>query len=148
MSRLTCRCMGMSNTRVLALIRERGLDDVEAVARVLGAGGGCGSCRPDIEEMLADVRGEPVLDSLRRENRLRGDAETLRRVDAALFVSIASRLPPGTKLELLGVDGLRVELRIGHGDSAELRALVAERLRKLVCAELEVVYGGSVRPIG
>lgn len=148
MTRLICRCMGMSSTRVEALIRERGLDDVESVARVLGAGGGCGSCRPDIEEMLADRRGEPVLDSVRRENRLRGDAETLRRVDAALFVSIASRLPPGTKLELIRVDGLRVELRIANGDSAPLRALVTERLRKLVCAELDVVYGGSAPLIG
>jgi bacterioferritin-associated ferredoxin len=138
----------MSNTRVEALIREQGLDDVDSVARVLGAGGGCGSCRPDIEEILADRRGEPVLDSVRRANRLRGDAETLRRIDAALFVSIAARLPPGTKLELVGVDGLRVELRIAHGDSTDVRANIAERLRKLVCAELEIVYGGSASAIG
>ena len=141
MARLTCRCMGMSSGRVVDLIRTRGLGDVDSVARDLGAGGGCGSCRPDIEEILADLRGEPLAERIRRANLLRSEAETLRRVEAALFGSIAARLPPGTQIELVSVAGLRVELHVGRPDSAELRDLVSERLRKLVCDELEVVFG-------
>jgi len=141
MARLLCRCMGMSSRRVAELVRERGLADVESIAASLGAGGGCGSCRPDLEEILAEIRGAPLPESIRRANRLRGEAEALRRVEGALFGSIMSRLPAGTQIELVSVAGLRVDLHIARGDSPELRALVAERLQKLVCGELEVVFG-------
>jgi NifU-like protein len=140
MTRLLCRCMGMSSARVAELVRERGLSDLESIAESLGAGGCCGSCRPDLEELLADLRGAPLPESVCRANRVRGEAEALRRVDAVLFGSIVARLPPGTELELVSVAGLRVELHVAHGDAPELRALVAERLQKLVCPELEVLF--------
>ena len=38
--------------------------------RACGAGGGCGSCRPDLEEILADLRGAPLPESMpARESR-------------------------------------------------------------------------------
>ena len=140
MVRLTCRCMGLSSRRVSELVLARGLGDVEAIGQVCGAGTGCGTCRPELEEILADARGEPVLDRTRRANRERNTAEAFRRVETALFGSIAARLPPAARLELVSVDGLRVELHAAAGDGPELRALVAERLAKLVCVELEVVF--------
>jgi bacterioferritin-associated ferredoxin len=141
MARLVCRCMGMSSRQIAELVRERGLADVDSIAESLGAGGGCGSCRPDLEEILAELRGAPLPESIRRANRLRGEAEALRRVEGVLFGSIVSRLPAGTQIELVSVAGLRVDLHVAQGDAPELRALVAERLRKLVCDELEVVFG-------
>lgn len=139
MARLTCRCMGLSSRRIEALVRG-GTADLAAIGRACGAGTGCGTCRPELEEILADARGEPVLESTRRANRARNTAEAYRRVETALFGSIAARLPPAAVLELVSVDGLRVELHVAAGDSLELRALVGERLAKLVCAELEVVF--------
>ena len=132
--------MGLSSRRIADLVRERGLVDIASIGESLGAGGCCGSCRPDLEEILADLRGAPLPESIRRANRLRGESEALRRVEGVLFGSIAARLPPGVEVELLSVAGLRVELHFASGDSAELRALVAERLQKLVCGELEVVF--------
>jgi len=140
MARLICRCMGLSSRRIAELVRARGLADVDAIAESLGAGGGCGSCRPDLEEILADLCGAPLGEAIRRENRVRGEAAALRRVEATLFGSIVARLPAATELELVSVAGLRVELHVARGDSPELRALVAERLRKVVCGELEVVF--------
>ncbi len=140
MARLVCRCMGMSNRRIAEVARACSLADLQAIGEHLGAGGCCGSCRPDLEEILADLRGAPLPESIRRANRLRGECEALRRVESALFGSIAARLPPGTEVELLSVAGLRVELHLRHGDCAELRTLLAERLQKLVCGELEVVF--------
>lgn len=133
--------MGLSSRRIGELARSRGLADLDAIGRACGAGTGCGTCRPELEELLADLRGEPVAELVRRANRARNAAEALRRVETALFGSIAARLPPGARIELISVDGLRVELHASAGDSPELRALVAERLAKLVCAELEVVFG-------
>ena len=140
MARLTCRCMGLSSRRISELARGGALADLDAVGRACGAGTGCGTCHPELLEILADVRGEPVLESVRRANRARNAAEAFRRVETALFGSIAARLPASAQLELISVDGLRVELHAVRGDTPELRALVAERLAKLVCAELEVVF--------
>src|SRR5215470_9114675 len=124
MARLTCRCMGLSSRRIGELARSRGLGDVDALGRVCGARTGCGTCRPELEELLADLRGEPVLDGVRRANRSRNASESFRRVETALFGSIAARLPAGARLELISVDGLRVELHVSAGDAPELRALV------------------------
>ncbi len=140
MPRLLCRCMGMSDRAIAAAARERGLCDLDAIAESLGAGGCCGSCRPDLAELLADLRGEPLPDSQKRANRTRSEAENLRRVEAVLFGSIVARLPPGAEVELVSVAGLCAELHVARGDSPELRALLAERLQKLVCVELEVRF--------
>jgi len=132
--------MGLSSRRIEELAREKGATDLESLA-AFGAGTGCGSCRPELEEILADAAGHPVSDSVRRANRARNAAEAFRRVETALFGSIAARLPPGTRVDLVSVEGLRVELHLAANDRPEVRALVAERLAKLVCAELEVVFG-------
>ena len=140
MPRLLCRCMGMSDRSVAELVRERGLADLESIAESLGAGGCCGSCRPDLEEMLAELRGAPLPESVRRANRMRGEAEALRRVESVLYGGIVARLPPGAEVELVSVAGLCAELHVARGDSPELRALLTERLQKLVCVELEVRF--------
>jgi bacterioferritin-associated ferredoxin len=131
--------MGFSSQRIAELVRERGLADLTSLALEAGAGAGCGTCRPELEEILADIAGEPVLESVRRANRATNAAESWRRVETALL-GVAARLPPPTEVELLSVDGLRVELRLTRSDLPEVRALVTDRLRKLVCTELEVVF--------
>lgn len=139
MARLVCRCMGFSSRRIAELVRDRGLADLTSLALEAGAGAGCGTCRPELEEILADLAGEPVPETVRRANRALNASEALRRVETALL-GIAGRLPPPTEVELLSVDGLRVELRLPRNDLPELRALIKERLCKLVCPELEVVF--------
>jgi len=131
--------MGLSSRKIDELVRGQGLRDLESLAAT-GAGAGCGSCRPELEEILADAAGLPVAESVRRANRARNGAESFRRIEAALFGSIVVRLPPGTDLQLVSVDGLRVELHLGTHDAPEVRALISERLCKLVCSELEVVF--------
>jgi bacterioferritin-associated ferredoxin len=132
--------MGLSSRRIAELAREQGARDLESLA-AFGAGAGCGSCRQELEEILADAAGIPVAESVRRANRARNAVEAFRRVETALFGSIAARLPPGTRVDLVSVDGLRVELHLAGNDRPEVRALLAERLMKLVCSELEVVFG-------
>jgi bacterioferritin-associated ferredoxin len=131
--------MGLSSLRIEQLVRDRGLADLTSLALEAGAGAGCGTCRPELEEMLAELAGEAVPESLRRANRARNAAEALRRVETALL-GVAARLPPPTEVELRSMEGLRVELHLARNDLPELRALIRERLCKLVCTELEVVF--------
>jgi bacterioferritin-associated ferredoxin len=59
---LVCHCERVSDRTIRAKIRH-GADDVKAVARRCGAGGGCGGCIPAIEALLATVRPPAVVEA-------------------------------------------------------------------------------------
>jgi NifU-like protein len=52
--RLICTCFGVHETLIRKVIRENNLTTVEQVTNYTKAGGGCTSCHPDIEEILAE----------------------------------------------------------------------------------------------
>jgi NifU-like protein len=51
---LICTCFGVSETRIEREITEKSLRTVREVMKSCNAGSGCGSCRPLIEEILAN----------------------------------------------------------------------------------------------
>ena len=51
---LICTCFGVSETSIEQAIHAGGLRSVDRVTSTNGAGGGCGSCRPLIEDILDD----------------------------------------------------------------------------------------------
>ena len=137
--RLVCRCIGVSSPRILEAVLSGGLSRLEEVQTALKAGTGCGTCHPEIEEILADLRGEPVDRMRRMENAMICRQETHQRIEASLFSGIVPKLPPETVVELLGVDGLRVHLHLAPNDAA-LRELIAAKLKKFICADLEIRF--------
>ena len=54
--KIVCTCFGVSENEILRVIRENNLTTVEQVTNFCKAGGGCGGCKPDIEELLATVQ--------------------------------------------------------------------------------------------
>ena len=130
--RVVCRCLGVASPRIFEAARKQGLTSVAAVTKALRAGGGCGLCHPEIEEILADVRGEPFDPGVALENELVCRQETLARIEGALASLVAPRLAGVT------LDGLRVRVRLTGSPDAALARLIAETLRKYVCEDLEV----------
>ena len=55
---LICECFGVFDEEILRAIKENDLKTVEDVTNFTKAGGGCGKCIPDIENLLAQARGE------------------------------------------------------------------------------------------
>jgi NifU-like protein len=51
-SALVCTCFGISEDKIERLISENWIKTVAQVTSACGAGGGCGSCRPLIQDML------------------------------------------------------------------------------------------------
>jgi NifU-like protein len=51
---LICTCFGVSETSIERAIQQRSLRTIEQVTRACNAGGGCGSCRLLIEDILDD----------------------------------------------------------------------------------------------
>ena len=49
---LVCTCFGVSEETIEELVEKESLETVEEVTAACGAGGGCGSCQPLIEDIL------------------------------------------------------------------------------------------------
>ncbi|WP_414753699.1 Fe-S cluster assembly protein NifU [Anabaena sp. CCY 9910] len=52
---LVCRCFGISESKVRRVIRENNLTTAEQVTSYIKAGGGCGSCLADIDDLISAV---------------------------------------------------------------------------------------------
>lgn len=57
---LICTCFGVSEDAIENLIELNRIETVEAVTDACGAGGGCGSCQPLIEDIIDAVRRERI----------------------------------------------------------------------------------------
>lgn len=142
--RLICRCRGVASPRIVEAVRDFGLCSVADVTKVTKAGGGCGTCHPEIEEILADAMGEPVAAALRLENRLISRSETCIRIEATLDSRVRPALEPrGVLVTRFDLDDLVVRISFeGHPDEAAL-TLVREELQRFVCRDFEVVAGDA-----
>ncbi|MDV2995473.1 MAG: hypothetical protein N4J56_005127 [Chroococcidiopsis sp. SAG 2025] len=58
---LVCSCFGISETKIRRAIRENNLTTAEQVTSYVKAGGGCGSCLADIDDLIAAVQREPAV---------------------------------------------------------------------------------------
>ncbi|MBF2018563.1 MAG: Fe-S cluster assembly protein NifU [Hydrococcus sp. C42_A2020_068] len=52
---LLCRCFGVTDAKIRRVIIENNLTTAEQVTHYVKAGGGCGSCLTDIDDIIADV---------------------------------------------------------------------------------------------
>jgi NifU-like protein len=55
---LICSCFGITDPRIRRVIRENSLTTVEQVTNYVKAGGGCGTCLANIEDILFEVLAE------------------------------------------------------------------------------------------
>ncbi len=54
--KLVCKCFGVTDQQILKAIRENNLSTAEEVTNFTKAGGGCGDCMPEIQELLRSAR--------------------------------------------------------------------------------------------
>jgi bacterioferritin-associated ferredoxin len=141
--RLVCRCRGVASPRLFAALRAGAFASVADVAKALGAGGGCGLCRPEIEEILAELAGRPVDPGLALENEAVCREETRAAVERALARAARPQLDRiGARVEAVAVDGLRVRVRLARGATPEAARIVRDALLRHVCPDLEIELDG------
>jgi assimilatory nitrate reductase catalytic subunit len=56
--RTVCACFGVGRNVIMDKIREHGLVNAEEVGEILRAGTNCGSCIPEIKELIAETHGD------------------------------------------------------------------------------------------
>jgi len=108
-----CSCFNVTDIEIEKAVRENGLKTVEDVTNFTKAGGGCGGCQPQIQEILDRVNGRaaagpssavsaPHMTTLEKIDRIR----------AALDEDIRPILmKDGGDCELVDVDGTTVYIR-------------------------------------
>lgn len=143
--RLICRCIGVSSTRVVQAAQAGHLTEIAEVGLATGAGTGCGTCHPELDEVLRAAGGQPVSEAVRLENARVCAQDSFRRIEAAVDLHLMRALPPGATLELIAVDGLRVDLHLGPRDAsdssvASVEESLARKLCKLICSELDIRF--------
>ncbi|MEW5804754.1 MAG: Fe-S cluster assembly protein NifU [bacterium] len=110
--KIICRCFGVTDKKIAHIIETNNLTTVEQVTNYTKAGGGCGQCRPQIEEILADV--------LKKEREKRNTLpkkmttlEKIRLIQETLEKEIRPYLrADGGDLELVDIDGNKVYIRL------------------------------------
>lgn len=53
--RTVCACFGVGEKRIIEAIESQGLDSIESIGRVVQAGTNCGSCVPELKQILKAV---------------------------------------------------------------------------------------------
>ncbi|TVR11390.1 MAG: Fe-S cluster assembly protein NifU, partial [Phormidium sp. GEM2.Bin31] len=59
-SPLICQCFGVTETRIKRVIRDNHLTTAEEVTNYIKAGGGCGSCLAELDDLVAEVYESPT----------------------------------------------------------------------------------------
>lgn len=159
--RVICRCFDVSQSRIARAIGDHTLSSLAEVTQHTKAGGGCGSCHIDIENMLSRARAERAraaedqrVKQAREAARIEVASTSAGITDlqrAALIQEVLDReVRPGLAMdggdmELVGVEGTKVSVKLnGHcvscsSSTATMRFFVEDKLRELVDPAIEVI---------
>lgn len=146
---IICTCFGVTDTLIEKVIRENDLTTVEDITNFCKAGGGCGGCVPQLEEILAEVRKEMAAEVVQKEAKKPTKKLTTIQKIQKIQETIENEVRPalqldGGDIELIDVEGdnVIVELR-GHcagclASPFTLKGLVEAKLREFVEPDLVV----------
>ncbi len=141
--RVVCKCFEVTEEKLRKVITENHLTTVEQVTNYTKAGGGCGTCIPDIEAILRDIwslKPLPVKPEPRKLTNLR---------KIALIQDIIEReIRPGLQadngdIELIDVEGSKVivalrAMCVGCPMGGVTIKGIEEKLRELVGSDIVV----------
>jgi NifU-like protein len=146
--RIICKCFGVTQETIERTIAEHNLTTVEEVTNYTKAGGACGTCQPDIEELLSahsENREPSSPDESTAKKRLT-NIEKIKLIQETIEREIRPELrKDGGDIELVDVVGNEVLVSM-RGNCAgcqvaefTLSKVVEQKLREFVSPELVVV---------
>lgn len=147
---VVCVCFGVTEDKIRSAIRDNGLTTVEQVTNYTKAGGGCGGCIPEIEEILAEMNGKKLSEEkpAKPQPKKLNTLEKIRLIEKVIQEDIRPELKKhGGDLELVDIDGNNVIVKL-LGSCTEcgitrftLNTLIEPKLRQKVSSELAVMEG-------
>ena len=149
--KLVCKCFGVTDTQIRKAIRENGLTTVDEVTNFTKAGGACGDCREQIQDILDAERGTAkTFTEIKPVTRPMSNIQRMQKVMHVLDEDIRPRLAQdGGDIELVDMEGTRVVVAM-RGACSSCRAsqltikdLVEKTLREQVDPAITVVEAQS-----
>jgi NifU-like protein len=150
---LTCSCYGVSDSRIRRIIIENGLTRAEQVTNYIKAGGGCGSCLVDIDDILDTVLAEQAK-SIEAVTKIVHQKDTIKPLTNLQKITLIQQvieeeirpflIADGGDVELHDVEGDRVLVNLkGACDSCAsqnetLKGAIETRLRAKISSSLTV----------
>jgi NifU-like protein len=144
--RVVCTCFGVTEEEVERVIRENTLTEVEQVTNYCKAGGGCGSCRGEIQRIIDRIQGVAAAgDAAPQRPKRLTVMQKIKMIEETIDREIRpSLVKDGGDLELIDVDGNRVIVGT-RGTCAScpaspitMKELVEAKLREFVDENLVV----------
>ncbi len=118
---LLCSCFGVSRGKIERIIRENHLTSAEDVTNYLKAGGGCGSCLADIDDLVDEVNGKIAASSYETEVEDTLEPESvLPRLTNLEKITRIQRVIEDEVRPLLALDGGDLELHDIQGDRVQV----------------------------
>ncbi len=141
--KVVCTCFGVTDKELREVIEENGLTTVEQVTNFTKAGGGCGGCIPDIEELLDEIN--KVRSEKERKPKKMTIVQKLQLIQDTLEREVKPLLKSdGGDLDLIDIVGNRVIVAF-RGACAKcqvaeftMKDVVEAKLREFVAPDLVV----------
>ena len=109
--RIVCTCFGVTDKEIERVIRDNGLTTVEQVTNYCKAGGGCGGCKGQIEQILAQLNKDrsPTAGTQQRRPARLTNIQKIQLIQQTIDQQIRPALRAhGGDVDLLDVDGNKV----------------------------------------
>ena len=146
--RIVCNCFGVTDSKIKRIVRENRLKDAEQVTHYCKAGGGCGSCIPEIEDLIAEVWEEAGAAEDGGAPEPTGKLTNIRKMQMVMR-TIDEEIRPalqkdGGDIELVDIDGSEVLVSLRGTCAAckladvTLSQFVEGKLREMVSEDLKV----------
>lgn len=141
---IVCLCFGVTDQKIRRVIRENSLHTVEDITNYTKAGGGCGGCISDIEDILKEVWSEKVTEEAVKPKRKLTNIQKIALIQETIEREIRPLLQADNgDIELIDVDGNRVIISLRGTCTGCLMADVTvknieKKLKELVNEEIMV----------
>ncbi len=151
---LICRCFGVTDSRIRRIVLENNLTTAEQVTNYVKAGGGCGSCLADIDDLIAEIVQEKAtavavateVVKAKADNKPLTNIQKITLIQQVLEEDIKPLLAKdGGDVELFDVEGdlVKVTLQGACGScassTATLKGGIEARLKERVSPDLTVI---------
>ncbi|MEW6671583.1 MAG: Fe-S cluster assembly protein NifU [Thermodesulfobacteriota bacterium] len=141
--RIVCECFGVTDLEIERAIRENNLKTIEDVTAYVKAGGGCGNCHDNIQEIIDAVMGQ-AHPKPQKPGRLT-NIQKIKLIEETLEREIRPALKKdGGDIELIDVNGNQVVVKLRgtcaacSASQVTLKHTVESKLRELVTPEIVV----------
>lgn len=140
---IVCECFGITDREIEKTVREHRLTSIEDVTGYLKAGGGCGNCHDNIQQIMDGVFGQPV--GIQPRPKKMTNIQKIKLIEETLEREIRPTLrQDGGDIELVDFDNNTVFVKLRGtcstcaASQVTLKNYVETKIKELVSPELIV----------